>query len=626
VLISTLAAGAMIAAHVGSKAARDGLFLAHFSPSALPAAVIGSALVSLVLALVAARVASRRSPLQFTAGSFLASALFLGLEWVLFPRAPRAAAVLVYLHVAVFGAMLVSGFWTLLVELFDPRTARRSMGRIALGAAVGGLLGGILTERTSAWAGVAAPLPILGLCHVVCAALVWSLRSSFPDISKRAIPREAAATSDAALGFRFVRGSSYLRALALLVFVQAIAAAVLDFAFKAQVAASVPPGPGLVRFFALFHTATSLATILVQLSVVSPLLTRTGLSRTLAAFPSAVALGSVVAALQPGLGTLVFARGTEQALRGSVFRSAYELMFSPLSGLERRVTKPLIDVVTERLGDLSGAALVQLALGLGVSILSPGFAGAALGLAAIGAALALTLKTGWFRALERSLSDLDAARPSGAGETATLRLGESMLLSLGGTGLASGAAREPTTADLLASLRDARFEERVRAGRALARRALHSAGLTFDRALIEEAIVQEAAVGRQVWTAREHLEHDSGDALPVERDFIRDRSDRSLAHVFTLLSLILPREPLRVAYRGLHTRDARLRGTALEYLDAVLPARVKEMLWPHLEAGPERRGTPRAPEEILRDLMGASDTIALRLDEIRRKPPGGRVP
>jgi hypothetical protein len=220
------------------------------------------------------------------------------------------------------------------------------------------------------------------------------------------------------------------------------------------------------------------------------------------------------------------------------------------------------------------------------------------------------------------LSDLDAARPSGAGETATLRLGESMLLTLGGAALTSEAAREPAVQDLLAGLRDPRFEERVRCGRALARIALHSAALTLDSTLVEEAIVREAAVGRHVWAAREQLDRDdSGDALVFERDFIRDRSDRSLAHVFTLLSLILPREPLRVAYRGLHTRDTRLRGTALEYLDAVLPSRVKEVLWPHLEAEPGRRRTPRAPEDVLRDLMSASETIAIRLDEIRRKSP-----
>jgi hypothetical protein len=53
--------------------------------------------------------------------------------------------------------------------------------------------------------------------------------------------------------------------------------------------------------------------------------------------------------------------------------------------------------------------------------------------------------------------------------------------------------------------------------------------------------------------------------------------------VFTLLGLVLPSEPLRVAFRGLHSDDRRLRGTALEYLDSVLPRDIRDCLWRFLE-------------------------------------------
>jgi hypothetical protein len=44
-------------------------------------------------------------------------------------------------------------------------------------------------------------------------------------------------------------------------------------------------------------------------------------------------------------------------------------------------------------------------------------------------------------------------------------------------------------------------------------------------------------------------------------------TDIRLEHVFRLLSLSLPREPLHVAFQALHTENTYLRGTALEYLD-----------------------------------------------------------
>ena len=56
------------------------------------------------------------------------------------------------------------------------------------------------------------------------------------------------------------------------------------------------------------------------------------------------------------------------------------------------------------------------------------------------------------------------------------------------------------------------------------------------------------------------------------------RSEPDLRHVFTLLSFVLPVQPLRVAYRGLRGDDPRARGTALEYLHGVLPKEIRGAL------------------------------------------------
>ena len=68
--------------------------------------------------------------------------------------------------------------------------------------------------------------------------------------------------------------------------------------------------------------------------------------------------------------------------------------------------------------------------------------------------------------------------------------------------------------------------------------------------------------------------------------FVKRRAGQSLAHVFTLLSLVLPTVPLQIAYRGLQTDDAALRGTALEYLEGVLPRDIRDRLWPFLRRRP----------------------------------------
>ncbi len=135
-----------------------------------------------------------------------------------------------------------------------------------------------------------------------------------------------------------------------------------------------------------------------------------------------------------------------------------------------------------------------------------------------------------------------------------------------------------------------------------------------------DVVQKEVAVGRPVWEGRRLLDRleDSEPATFVD-DFIRSRANQSLAHVFTMLSLVLPPEPLQIALRGLHAGDENLRGTALEYLESVLPPAIREPLWPFLEDHRPAGRTVRPREEILADLVRSNHSIMLNLEEIKRR-------
>lgn len=165
-------------------------------------------------------------------------------------------------------------------------------------------------------------------------------------------------------------------------------------------------------------------------------------------------------------------------------------------------------------------------------------------------------------------------------------------------------------------LDDLRFEVRFHCGRSLAAIVEKNPRVRIDREAILEAVRREVNVGRSVWEGRQLL-----DALPAgdeeqspAEQVVSERASQSLAHVFTLLSLVLPTEAIRVAYNALHHGDERARGTALEYLDAVLPPDIKERLWPFLEM--RRRAStqpPRRRDEILADLLRENESIVLNL-------------
>src|SRR5215813_6296663 len=147
-LAAVISAGAMIAFQTGGKAARDALFLSNFPVTALPVVLVGSAALSIVSVLGASRLISARGPRGIIPHFFSVSAMLLVVEWFMASITPRAAAVVFYLHMASFGSVLASGFWSMIGELFDPRTAKAKIGRIAAAGTVGGILGGLIAERT----------------------------------------------------------------------------------------------------------------------------------------------------------------------------------------------------------------------------------------------------------------------------------------------------------------------------------------------------------------------------------------------------------------------------------------------------------------------------------------------
>jgi ATP/ADP translocase len=744
---------AMIAYQVGAKATRDALFLSSYSISSLPAMTIASAIFSIAMAFGAARLLTRFGPERAIPFGFIASALLLLVEWAAVVPWPRATAVAVYLHYGGLGALLISGFWTLLNERFDPRTAKRTIGRVAAGGTVGGLLGGILAERIGSASSVATMLPVLALLHAACAVFVWRFRNSAPPIVERTpeaergtramvdSPLSGGAETASASGLRVLAGSPYLRTLVGLVLLVTMSEGLIDWVFKASAAASMVQGQELLRLFAAFYTGVSLLTVVVQAALSRVALERLGLARSVATLPAVVGIGSIGALLWPGLPSALGLRAGESILRSSLYRAGYETLFTPLAPREKRAVKTIVDVGAVRSGDFLGAGLVQAVL-VFIGVAAAPAVLLWLTIAASGAAIivALRLHAGYVRTLERgllsravhldlsevhdaatrsivlqslggtalsqvldrsSIAGLAAARAATVGERAATAtspkspdapldpvaararalasgrrdevqralhdgplppalLAQSVALlawddvakdvigalrSLGAEAVPPlvGALTDPecdfairrrvplilgTVADapavegLLGGLTDRRFEVRYRCGRALSHLLEYHPRLGVPPDRVYDAVLREVRLERRVWDSQRVLDQWDDDMWsPVADDALRARANRSLEHVFTLLALALPRQPLRIAFRGLHTDDPLLRGTALEYLETSLPAEIRKELWTYLEDDRKRGPETRSRDSVLADLLRSNESIVIRLDELRRSTP-----
>jgi hypothetical protein len=181
------------------------------------------------------------------------------------------------------------------------------------------------------------------------------------------------------------------------------------------------------------------------------------------------------------------------------------------------------------------------------------------------------------------------------------------------------------TDGLLLGLEDLRFEVRYQCGRSLLAITEKNPDVRIDKERIFAFVHREVAVNRVVWENRRLLDQfEENDDRSFLEGLVRDRASQSLAHVFTLLALVLPTEPLRIAFRGLHTDDEGLRGTALEYLESVLPEDIRDRLWPFLEVRRQPGIVQRPREETLANLLRSNGSIRANLEELKARAAARR--
>ena len=451
----------MIATQVASKAARDALFLTHFPVSALPLVLIAAAALSIVAALVTTRAMATVGPGRVVPPLFIASALLLLVAWWTAVNYPRPGAIMVYLHVAVLGSILISGFWSIIDEAFDPRTAKRGIGRIIGGATLGGLFGGLIAERVGAKAGVLWVLPILAALQIACAVLLP--RFAHDDPASRAplrsffTPRRSKEPGESA--FHVLRRVGYLRSLALIVLLGNVAATLVDYVFKARAAASFPESADLVRFFALFYTAVSMLTLAIQTGMTRRLLEGIGIANTVAVRPALIAAGGIATLPAMGLLGVGVLRAIEMVVQSSLFRSGYELLFTAVVPDQKRRTKTIVDVGADRMGDIIGGALIRGVILLPFAATDHLLVGIAVLVSLTSIGIARALHRGYVRALEASLLHRANALEIGTSE---MRMRTSTLDSF--TGIDFSMTGAGIRIDELRDLIGARPPEPARAG------------------------------------------------------------------------------------------------------------------------------------------------------------------
>jgi ATP/ADP translocase len=239
---------------------------------------------------------------------------------------PELWCVLIYIHV-VGSAILLSGFWSLMAESFDPHSAKQIFGRITAAGTLGGITGGLMAERIAAVFSANGVLLLLAALHLACSGVLGSLQRVGPR-SPRTDPRELISPVE------LFRRAPYLSAIAVVVLAGTSAAAILDYLFKAGAGAAFGKGAPLLRFFAVFYTSTQILTFFAQTFLAPRWLRRIGIRRTISALPLAWE-PAPWAPCWPDFPVFTVLRSLEVRPAQLALSRRYELLYTPVRGRKR---------------------------------------------------------------------------------------------------------------------------------------------------------------------------------------------------------------------------------------------------------------------------------------------------
>jgi AAA family ATP:ADP antiporter len=273
-----------------------------------------------------------------------------------------------YVFISVMNLMLLSMFWSFLLELFDKGQTKRLFGVIAAGGSAGALAGPFVSAITVGSIGASGVL-YLGAAMFVIAILcqrvllgVWSHRPSAP-----------AATEDRPIGGNVFAGvtlilrSPYLIGIALFIVGISAVSTLLYFEQLRIVEVTFADSAAQTRAFANIDWIVQAITVVSQVFLTGRIAARFGVTALLTAVPLVMVLGFLVLAGSSLFAVFVVVMIVRRAGEYAFVRPGREMLWSPLDKETKYKAKNTVDVPVYRGADAVVAQAQNAIAAAGVS-------------------------------------------------------------------------------------------------------------------------------------------------------------------------------------------------------------------------------------------------------------------
>ena len=318
-----------------------------------PWAWLGVALLVTVVVGAYSRAVGRRTLNQMLPRILLLSALSLVGLLVMVEAGQEWAIYLLYLWKDIYIVVLVELFWSISNSVFPAHAAKWLYGVFSCIGGLGAFTGGRLAKALSgAEFGLEASLWVVAVFLVALATLCpWIPRT--PDKKADAPSSQPSVFA----GFRVVRSSAYLGSVLAIIVLTQLAITAIDYDFKMAVEVAFPD-----KFDRQGALADVYSTINVLALVLGfwggAILSFLGLRNTLVSIPLVLAGCIVSFVLFPAYGVMMVTKIASKSMDYSLFRTAKELLYLPLSQAEKTEGKAVVDILTYRVAKGIASAIL----------------------------------------------------------------------------------------------------------------------------------------------------------------------------------------------------------------------------------------------------------------------------
>jgi ATP/ADP translocase len=355
-IVSSFFAFGSVALAIFIRTWSDTLFLTHFRPEKIPIFYIWSAVIFAPTTMGYTWLSQRFNLVRLNTATlitFASACLFC-----IHPTTDKTTLFILLLMMSLVSPLVNAICWGLILERINSRQSKRLLPLISSSATIGATISGTLGAEIIEWGGNPALMSLICLTLLVLTPFPRLLIKKLETSTPIPIPEESQ-TQKLFDGLHALSRNRLLRVSAVATFLMAIATNLVDYLFKVKLQAELTPAE-LGPFFARFHAISNLAILLIQLTILSPILQRFGVKNSFRLYPGFLVTVGSLCLFYSHLWFFTLLRGVDTIMKFTFHQNTENLLMTPVPFLERTQSKVFLKGVIYPLGGLIAGILIYL--------------------------------------------------------------------------------------------------------------------------------------------------------------------------------------------------------------------------------------------------------------------------